>query len=607
MPTPVQQSIMEQIAAGRLEQARAALVKYLQKSPKDADANAAMNVVLGKLGLPAQAEYYGERAVALAPGNPNFASDLGNTLANLGKPERALEMFERACAIDPRHASAHVGASHALLRMQLPEAARERAEAGIRAVPEEPRLIGNLSTALVQLGRAREAYALLQEGVRRFPGQELLVSALAAIGCYVDGLDPAELLRNAERYGMLLERAFPTPLPPVRAEGAERTLRVGLLSGDFRAHAVGFFVEPWLGLGGEGGGGFETYCYSTSLVVDFVTKRLRSKATAWREAGALGFEQLAELIRRDRVDILVELSGLTEGHRLPTMRLRPAPVQITAVGYPGTTGVRQIDYRVADSLTDPPGPPCESDRWCVEKLLRLDPCFLCYTPPGGGAGGAGAPAVRTEPAGEAIVFGSFNGLPKLDERALALWGAVLREAPGSRFIYKNLSLRDPLVRERVLERFIAAGVDAARVELLPPTESAASHLEAYHRLDIALDTYPYHGTTTTCDALFMGVPVVTLAGRMHVSRVGVSLLTNAGLPELIAHTDEEFVSIAAGLARDRERLAGLRSGLRERFVASPVCDAGAYSRRLAQSLRGVWREACAAAGGAGPARAAEGA
>ena len=586
MPTPVQQSILEHIAAGRLEQARAALVKYLQKSPKDPDANAAMNVVLGKLGMPAQAEYYGERAVALAPGNPNFASDLGNTLANLGKPERALEMFQRACAIDPRHASAHVGASHALLRMQLPEAARERAEAGMQLVPEEPRLIGNLSTALVQLGRAREAYTLLQDGVRRFPGQELLVSALAAMGSYVDGLDPEEILRNAERYGMLLERAFPTPLQPVKAEGPEKTLRVGLLSGDFRAHAVGFFVEPWLALGA----GFEAYCYSTSLVVDAVTKRLRARATAWREAGALGFEQLAELIRRDRVDILVELSGLTEGHRLPTMRLRPAPVQITAVGYPGTTGVRQIDYRVVDSLTDPAEPPYESERWCVEKLLRLDPCFLCYTPP---AGGAGAPSVRTGRAAEAIVFGSFNGLPKLDDRALRLWAAVLREVPGSRFVYKNLSLRDPMVRERVLERFVAAGVDAARVELLPPTESSGSHLEAYQRLDIALDTFPYHGTTTTCDALFMGVPVVTLAGRMHVSRVGVSLLTNAGLPELVARSDEEFVSIAAGLARDVDRLARVRAGLRERFVASPVCDSEAYSRRVREALRGVWREACA--------------
>ncbi len=590
--SPSQQKISALIEAGRYEQARAVLVGYLQRSPKDADGHAAMNLVLQRLGLAEQALFYGERAVALAPGNPNFLNNLGSTLVQLGLLGPALEAYERACALNPAHSSAHVGATDVLLKMQLPEQARARAEAALAVNPDEPRLIANWGSALVLLGRAAGAVGVYREGVRRFPGSEVLAAGLVSAGNYTDGVPPEEMLRAAQAYGLLLEAALPESLLPVGASGPEKRLRVGLLSSDFRAHAVGFFVDPFLDLAEAGGGaGFEVYCYHTSPAADAVTERLRKKvrgAGVWRSVPALGFTELAELIRRDRVDILIELSGLSAGHRLGTMRLKPAPVQVTAVGYPGTTGVRQIGWRIVDSITDPAGEPYEADRWCVERLLRLDPCFLCYRPP------AETPAVREGRTGEGIVFGSFNGLPKLDDRTLRLWGAVLAASPGSRLVYKSLGMSDPAVRGATLERFVRAGIGPERLDVLTPQESAGSHLEQYGRLDVALDTYPYHGTTTTCEALLMGVPVVTLAGRMHVSRVGASLLMNAGLGDLVARDDEEFVRIAAGLAGDPSRLSALRAGLRERFLASPVCDAGAYTARLAAALRGVWREACAA-------------
>jgi protein O-GlcNAc transferase len=579
MPTPGQQQILDHMAAGRFEQARALLARLLQKSPDDPDGNAAMCLVLWRLGRGEQALFYGQRAVALAPDNPNFLRNLGSVLVQLGRLDAALEAYDRACALHPAHASAHVGGTDVLLKMVRPLAALRRADQAAAYVDWDVRLLGNRAAAFVQLGRSREAVELFRQGVQRDPDNLILVGGLAGNLQFVHGVPPEEVLRSHQRYGMLLERAFPNPLPPVRPAGPERTLRVGLLSPDLRAHSVGFFAYPFLDLGP----GFELICYSTSGVEDAVSAHYRSKATAWRAVSHLDHRALAEQIRADGVDVLVELSGLTEGHRLPTMRLRPAPVQVNAIGYPGTTGMRQIDYRLVDSHTDPPG---DADRLAVERLLRLDPCFLCYRPP------ERAPEPRVEP-GAPITFGSFSALTKLDEVTIRLWARVLEASPETRLLYKAFALKDPEVRAATLQRFLDSGVQADRLELMGPLDLPGEHLEQYRRVHVALDTFPYHGTTTTCEALLMGVPVVTLAGATHVSRVGVSLLGNAGLPELIARDEDEFVRIATGLARDPARLSALRTGLRERFLGSVICDAPSMSARLAHALRGIWRDACA--------------
>jgi predicted O-linked N-acetylglucosamine transferase (SPINDLY family) len=322
---------------------------------------------------------------------------------------------------------------------------------------------------------------------------------------------------------------------------------------------------------------------------DAESERLRAKAALWRRVGHLPPAELARQIRADRVDIAIETSGLTDGHRLAAMRYRPAPVQITAIGYPATTGVPEIDYRLVDSITDPAG---VGEGQMTERPLRLDPCFLCFTPPAPGE----APAPRSEirDSKSEIVFGSFSALSKLDDATVRLWTAVLKAVPNSRVVVKALALREASVRARVARRFAEAGAEPERVDIREPQAGLIEHLGSYGDLDVALDTYPYCGTTTTCEALSMGVPVLTLAGNTHASRVGASLMTAVGLPELVAETPEAFVNIAAELAADRARLAAIRAGLRERLVASVLCDRAGYAARLGAALRVCWKRACEA-------------
>src|SRR5690606_27108078 len=264
---------------------------------------------------------------------------------------------------------------------------------------------------------------------------------------------------------------------------------------------------------------------------------------------------------------------------------RAAPIQASLIGYPNTTGVAAIDYRFTDTFADPPG----ADDRHAERLIRLDPCFLCYDPP------RDAPDPAHEPNGDTITFASFNAAMKINDPLIALWSRLLAEVPAARLLLKAFDFRDAALRDAIRARFAAAGADPARIEILPPIADSGGHLALYRRVDIALDTFPYHGTTTTCEALYMGVPVVTLAGRTHAARVGVSLLNAVGLPDLIANTPDDYIATARGLAADPARRASLRETLRQRVLDSPLCDGPAYAARFTDALRTIWRDWCAAA------------
>jgi protein O-GlcNAc transferase len=283
-------------------------------------------------------------------------------------------------------------------------------------------------------------------------------------------------------------------------------------------------------------------------------------------------------------------------------------VQATYLGYPSTTGLPEVDYRIVDAITDPPQPG-EADRWASEKLFRLDGCFVCYS--GLNEVGSLRPAKASQPspaptspsslpppnaqrATLPCTFTSFNASSKLSDHILNLWARILRAAPDSRLLLKARGLDDPWVRDRVLAILTGQGIDPARLELIGYVPSAAAHLALYSRAHLALDTYPYNGTTTTCEALWMGTPMITLAGPVHASRVGASLLAAAGLPELVADSDDGYVELAASLARDPDRMARLRSGLRERVAASPLCDAPGFTRKLEAAYRTMWRTWCSA-------------
>jgi predicted O-linked N-acetylglucosamine transferase (SPINDLY family) len=339
----------------------------------------------------------------------------------------------------------------------------------------------------------------------------------------------------------------------------ERRLRVGYLSADLREHAVAYFLEAILE--GHDRRAVEVVVFHIGAG-DEATKRMRGKADTWLPLFPCPDEQLLGAMRAEGVDILVELAGHTASNRLPVVARRAAPVQVTYIGYPNTTGVPGIDYRIIDAATDPPG----GERWATERLVRLDPCFLCYR------AAESAPPVAPRPSSGPVMFGSFNNLAKLSPQTADLWSRVVRAVPGSKLVLKGKALADESIAARFHERFASRGIGPERLEFLQHTPATGEHLGAYAKVDIALDPFPYSGTTTTCEAMWMGVPVVTMEGSRHSSRVGVSLLRTVGLPELIAKTPDEYVADRDGAGGDRDRSTQLRASLRDRVRASPLCD-----------------------------------
>jgi predicted O-linked N-acetylglucosamine transferase (SPINDLY family) len=349
---------------------------------------------------------------------------------------------------------------------------------------------------------------------------------------------------------------------------------------------VAHFLEPVLRQHDRAA--VEVFAYAEVVVPDAVTARLRGLVDHWRPTVALDDDDLADQIRRDRIDILVDLAGHTAGNRLPVFARKPAPLQMTWLGYPDTTGLTAIDYRLTDELADPPG---RTEALHTEKLLRLPAPFLCYQPKEQTPEPGPLPAQRNG----RITFGCFNHLAKWDETVLGLWADILGRVPDSRLFLRARGVNDPGVTARLAGFFAARGVAAERLEFSGAELSDRDQLACYQQVDVALDPFPYHGTTTTCEALWMGVPVVTLAGEAHVSRVGVSLLSGIGCQQWVAQTDEEYAAIAGRIASDLSGLAKIRTELREKVRRSPLMAAGRFTRNLEQAYRESWAERCAQA------------
>jgi predicted O-linked N-acetylglucosamine transferase (SPINDLY family) len=347
-------------------------------------------------------------------------------------------------------------------------------------------------------------------------------------------------------------------------------MRIGYVSSDLRKHSVAYFLEPLLAH--HDPARFEITCYFSHKDADATTARLKGLAHRWRDVADLDDDQLLRTITDDGIDVLVDLNGHTGGNRLPVFARRAAPVQVSFIGYPDTTGVTQMDFRISDEIADPSG----SERYCTESLVRLPGCFLCYQPPDK------APDVERPPFEKNgfITFGSFNNLAKVNPGVISLWARLLSENPECRLIIKNPSLTDKATRERYQALFVAEGIVPERLGLLGYIPEDNGHLGAYARIDVALDSFPYNGTTTTCEAMWMGVPVVTLRGDRHCSRVGASLLTAGGFTEWIAASEQQYCDIAQRLALERGQIAELRTSMRERIRRSALCSAEGYTRNV---------------------------
>ncbi len=598
---------------GRFAEAIAAFQHALHLQPDLAIAHVNLGNTLREDGQFDEAIAAFQRALTLQPDLAEAHNNLGNSLQSLHQLDRAITAFRRAIELQPGYAMAHCNLGNALRSQSRLDEAGAALRRAIELQPDFALAHNNLGHVRKEQGRPGEAIALYRRALLLAPDSALALNNLGialmeqgsrdeAIACFerVLLLAPdvpalhSNLLANlhyrtqATLRGIFeahceFDRRHAAPLRdswPLhhRTADPQRPLRLGFISPHFARHAVGHFLTPLLEhLDREQ---FQIFCYSDSVVADAMTARIRATATAWHEVTALRDHELALKIREDAVDILFDLAGHTAGNRLLVFARKPAPIQVTWCDYVGTTGLAAIDYLLADPRQIPP----EAEPWIREKVLRMPDDYICYDPP------ATAPPVGPLPAIESgsFTFGSFNVLPKITPEIIAVWARILHRLPHARLLLKNRGLDDPSTAACYRQPFAAHGIAEDRVELLgwsPPDEVLA----CYQRVDLALDTAPYNGGQTTCEALWMGVPVVTCPGETFASRHGLTHLTAAGFTETIARDFDEYVDLAVALANDLPRLAAIRARLRGQMAASPLCDGPRFAAHFAALMQEVWR------------------
>ncbi|KAB1222488.1 putative UDP-N-acetylglucosamine--peptide N-acetylglucosaminyltransferase SPINDLY [Morella rubra] len=486
---------------------------------------------------------------------PNFSQSLNNlgvVYTVQGKMDIAASLIEKAIIANPTYAEAYnnLGVLY--------------------------RDAGNISLAI-------DAYeqCLKIDPDSRNAGQNRLL----AMNYINEGHDD-KLFEAHRDWGKRFMRLYPQYASWENPKDLERPLVIGYVSPDFFTHSVSYFIEA--PLVHHDYAHYKVVVYSAVVKADAKTIRFKEKVVKkggiWRDIYGIDEKKVASMVREDKVDILVELTGHTANNKLGMMACRPAPVQVTWIGYPNTTGLPTIDYRITDSLADPP----DTEQKHVEELVRLPECFLCYTPSPEAGPVSPTPALSNG----FVTFGSFNNLAKITPKVLQVWARILCAVPNSRLVVKCKPFCCDSVRERFLSTLEQLGLEPLRVDLLPLILLNHDHMQAYSLMDISLDTFPYAGTTTTCESLYMGVPCVSMAGSVHAHNVGVSLLSKVGLAHLVAKNEDEYVQLALKLASDIPALSNLRMSLRDLMSKSPVCDGTNFIRGLESTYRNMWHRYC---------------
>jgi protein O-GlcNAc transferase len=606
---------MVAIQQGRFQDAVGLLCRALRMNPESAVCEMRLGVAYASLGEYARALGHLEAAVKRAPDMPEGWCQVGVVQRALGKAALARASLERAVGLSPNF----VEALEQLGSLLSSSAGFEAAVPTLRRVaelqPENAVAVANLGIALAQSGGQDEALIHLDRALKLNPSLSLALTGKAlvlqetyrisegiaaygaALECnpanlearsgrlyslhYVDGVSREALLAEHLSFGAAAPK--PRAFGPMNIPDPARRIRVGFISPDLRAHSVAYFLEPMLA--GLDPGQFEIVLYHDHARVDGMSTRLRSRSALWRHIAGMPFQAVESLVRSDAPDILVDLAGHTGMNRLALFARRVAPVQVSYLGYPDTTGLKEMDYRFVDQVTDPIG---EAEKFHSEELVRFSSTAWSYLPPSTAPDPERALGTPAQ-----VTFGCFNNFSKVSDSTLRCWAAVLDAVPGSRLFLKSHGLSSPSIAARLRGRLASFGLGEERVELAGRTPNLAAHLALYGQVDVALDTFPYNGTTTTCEALWMGVPVVTMLGDRHASRVGASLLCAVGHPEWITCDQAEYVQTAAQLAADSNRRQVLRTGLRDDMRSSPLMDHAGQAARFGAALRQGWATWCA--------------
>ena len=497
---------------------------------------------------------------------------LANVLERSGRGGEAESALQDAVAADARHAGALYSLGQFLLERERFDEAESLMRRCLASAPDFALAWGGLGSVCMRTGRLREAEACHRRQMQLTPGSAEAAAGLLFAMLARSDLDPQQVFDVHREVGAALEGPSPQPSSLAPRKPHER-LRIGYLSPDFRRHAVALFVQPVLSHHDRSQ--FEVYCYYAHWSEDAVTRKLKSLADHWRNVSGLDDEAAAKVIRDDEIDVLVDLAGHTGHSRLSLLSRRCAPVQATWLGYLHSTGMTSVDYRICDSHTDPIG---TTEHLNTEELVRMPHSQWCYEPMHGVDGIRSVAAARPE----GVEFGSFNQFWKISERCLELWIAILERTPGARL--RVVGVPQGRTTADFLARLQARGLSGDRVVI-----SARVDIERYFAqiasADIALDTTPYNGATTTLDALWMGVPLVALAGDRAVARGAASILRTLGVPELVANSDAEYVDINVRLAGDAAWRSDLRATLREKLAGSPLMDSARFTRDLEAHFR----------------------
>lgn len=568
-------------ACGDLKNALAAFQKALAIDPEYSNAHFNLGNTWHRLGdqKAAQAEY--ERALALKPDFVDAEVALGALLDDLREYELACSHYRRALSIRPNFVQAHCNLGKSLRDLGRFVDAVACFEHALTLDPYYADAFVNLGTVLGDLGEQKRAIECYRQALARSPGNLAARSNLLFILNYEGAHAGISAIEEAERFGSIAAQKAVRYTQWNTSTRLNRCLRIGFVSGDFRSHPVSYFLEGVLAaLAKSCAGRLEFVAYNNHGFEDDVTHRLKTLFHLWRTCTGLADAEMAARIHDDAIDVLIDLSGHTASNRLPVFAFKPAPVQVSWLGYFATTGLHAIDYLIADPWTL----LASEEKSFVERIWRLPDTRLCFTPPPFDIPVSDLPAKDCG----TITFGCFNNSAKITDSVIAVWAQVLREVPNSRLLLKSPQLKEEHIRVGIQGRFAKHHIGGSRL-LFEGLSPRNEYLAAYNKVDIALDPFPYTGGTTTAEALWMGVPVLTLAGQSFLARQGVGILTNADLTEWIAESEEDYVQKARSHAADLQKLGALRSTLRVRVLASPLFDAARFAKNFEVALFDMWQ------------------
>lgn len=555
---------------GNLEAALACLQSVVEAEPTYPDGYANLGNILFRLGRFEESEQSVCDAIGLDAQNPSYWYNLGNVLQAMQRYTDAIRCYQRSIRLEPDFAGCHNNLGNIYRSLGQYSSALPVFEKAIQLDPENAETYANLGGLCSDAGELSLARKYYEKALIIDENCQSAFSNLLYLLNYVQQEPRLSLLDMSKKWGARFAAAPDNGSLAVRQFPRKAKIKVGYVSPDFRRHSVAFFIESLLD--GHDRDRFDVYCYSNVTRGDDVTQRLQAKSDHWRPIFSLADEHVADVIREDGIDVLVDLAGHTAGNRLSLFASRLAPVQVSWLGYPNTTGVDNIDYRITDHIADPP----EHGEIHSEALHRLDGPFLCYR------GEEDSPDVSPPPVIENgyITFGCFNNITKITDVVVRTWALILRAVPDSHLLVKSKMFEDAELKSRFMTRFVDAGVAAERLELIGRTAGLRQHLDSYSRVDIALDTFPYNGTTTTCEALWMGVPVVGVYSKTHRSRVSLSIANRIGLGSLIVSDPDKLVALATSMGRSPQTLESLRTTLRQRLIDSDLCNTENFSRQI---------------------------